>query len=106
TLYRLTKDSAGSPTCTGSCASTWHAEPAGTSTVTLPSGFSGVFGSVTGTDGTKQLTYNGWPVYTYSGDSASTDANGQGSGGVWFAVTPSTPATAGAGPPTKPTTPP
>jgi hypothetical protein len=50
---------------------------------------------VTGINGTKQLTYNGWPVYYYSGDSASTDANGQGSGGVWFAVIPSTPTTAG-----------
>jgi predicted lipoprotein with Yx(FWY)xxD motif len=97
TLYQLNNDSAGTPTCTGSCATTWPAEPAGSSPVAAPSGFSGVFGSVTGTNGTKQLTYNGWPVYTYSGDSASTDANGQGSGGVWFAVVPTTPVTAGAG---------
>jgi predicted lipoprotein with Yx(FWY)xxD motif len=96
TLYRLTNDSAGTPTCTGACASTWFAQPAGSTLPTAPSGFSGVFGSVTGVNGTKQLTYNGWPVYYYSGDSSSTDANGQGSGGVWFAVTPATPVTAGA----------
>jgi len=96
TLYQLNNDSAGKPTCTGACASTWFAQPAGSTLPTAPSGFSGVFGSVTGVNGTKQLTYNGWPVYYYSGDSASTDANGQGSGGVWFAVVPTTPVNAGA----------
>ena len=33
-----------------------------------------------------QVTYNGHPLYTYSGDSAAGQANGEGSGGVWFVV--------------------
>ena len=30
-----------------------------------------------------------WPLYRYAGDAKAGDTNGQGSGGVWFAVTPS-----------------
>ena len=43
-------------------------------------------GTVTRTDGTKQATVGGWPVYTFSGDKKSCDINGQGLGGVWFAL--------------------
>jgi predicted lipoprotein with Yx(FWY)xxD motif len=35
-------------------------------------------GSTTMANGTKQATYNGKPLYYYSGDSASTDRKGQG----------------------------
>ena len=38
-------------------------------------------------DGSSQVTYNGHPVYLYSGDEAAGDTNGQGVGGLWFAVT-------------------
>ena len=49
-------------------------------------------------DGTTQVTYAGHPVYLYSGDSAAGDTNGQGIGGVWFAVTADgVPAAAGGG---------
>jgi hypothetical protein len=40
-------------------------------------------------DGSTQLTINGMPLYTYSGDSGSGQASGQGIQDVWFAVTPS-----------------
>jgi len=29
-----------------------------------------------------------WPLYYFSGDAAAGEANGQRSGGVWFAVAP------------------
>jgi hypothetical protein len=38
-----------------------------------------------------QLTYDGWPLYRYSGDAKPGEANGQGVGGVWFAMTPEGP---------------
>jgi predicted lipoprotein with Yx(FWY)xxD motif len=47
----------------------------------------GPLGTIADPDGSKQLTYMGWPLYTYSGDSAPGQANGQGTGGVWFAMT-------------------
>ena len=42
--------------------------------------------TVTRDDGTLQVTYNGWPLYRFSGDAAPGDANGQDSRGVWFTV--------------------
>jgi len=39
-------------------------------------------------NGTRQVTYLGAPLYTYSKDVNPGDTNGQGIGGVWFLVTP------------------
>lgn len=87
TLYYLTSDKGGKVTCTGTCASTWP--PAIVTSVPAGgSGVNGTLGTVTDPDGKKQLTYDGWPLYTYSGDGAPGQANGQGVGGVWFAMTP------------------
>jgi hypothetical protein len=49
-------------------------------------------GSITRSDGTKQVTYNGHPLYYYAGDSSSGTASGQGSdsfGAKWWLVSPS-----------------
>jgi predicted lipoprotein with Yx(FWY)xxD motif len=40
-------------------------------------------------DGTQQLSYNGHLPYTFVGDKAPGDANGQGLGGIWFVLSPS-----------------
>ena len=40
------------------------------------------------TDGTYQVTYNGMPLYFYSGDTASEQTNGQGVGGNWSIAKP------------------
>ena len=34
----------------------------------------------------RQLVAGQWPLYTFSGDTKPGDVNGEGSGGVWFAV--------------------
>jgi hypothetical protein len=47
-----------------------------------------MIGTVTRKDGTKQVTINKWPVYTYAKDTAPGEAKGQAMGGTWFAVTP------------------
>ena len=86
TLYGFTDDADGTPTCTGACAGTWPAhlvegEPA------LGDGLDpAVFTLVDGAEGGQQLKAGPWPLYRFSGDSAPGDVNGQGSGGVWFAV--------------------
>jgi predicted lipoprotein with Yx(FWY)xxD motif len=89
TLYRFDMDSA-SPSashCTGACATLWPAAPAaGASSVTGVD--QKLVGSVTGTDGHRQLTIAGRPVYTYSMDTRAGQTNGQGVQGTWFAVTP------------------
>jgi hypothetical protein len=43
-------------------------------------------------DGSTQLTVDGWPMYTYAGDSKPGQATGQGknlSGGLWWVIAPS-----------------
>jgi predicted lipoprotein with Yx(FWY)xxD motif len=35
----------------------------------------------------NQVEYNGHPLYTYSGDTASGQTTGEGVGGVWHVVT-------------------
>jgi predicted lipoprotein with Yx(FWY)xxD motif len=87
TLYYLKTDNASKVTCTGSCATTWPPSPVSGAVPTAGSGVTGPLGTIADPDGNKQLTYMGWPLYTYSGDSAPGQVNGQGTGGVWFAMT-------------------
>jgi hypothetical protein len=48
-------------------------------------------GIITRSDGGKQVTYDGHPLYYFSGDSGPGQANGQGSDGFgakWWLVSP------------------
>jgi predicted lipoprotein with Yx(FWY)xxD motif len=92
TLYLFQKDSGTTSSCTGACATAWPP----LSAPAAPTSGSGADASLVGTtkrpDGTSQVTYNGHPVYTFSGDQKAGDTNGQGVtafGGSWFALTPS-----------------
>ena len=84
-VYTYAKDTKnGAPTCTGSCASAWapvtgmpKAGPADT--------FPGAFGVVTGAGGKKDITYNGYPLYTYVG-APVLSTKGNGIGGVWHVI--------------------
>ncbi len=90
TLYILTKDTPNTSTCYDGCSQVW---PPLLATNGSPNATAGVSGSMIGTalrtDGTTQVTYNGWPLYYFSGDQAPGDTNGQGIQSVWFAVSPS-----------------
>ena len=90
TLYTFDKDVAngGTSACTGGCIAKWPAltVPAG-STPTAASGITGKLGTITrADDGTLQVTYNGKPLYFFSGDKAAGDSNGIYTG--WSAVKP------------------
>jgi predicted lipoprotein with Yx(FWY)xxD motif len=89
TLYRFDKDSASPPTsnCTGACAQLWPPVLVGTQ-ISLSGIDRSLLGTIKRSDGTVQLTLNGWPLYRYAGDSAPGQVNGEGIGGVWFAVRP------------------
>ena len=47
-----------------------------------------LLGTLTRDDGTTQVTYNGRPLYHFSGVTAPGDTNGQGMEGKWFLVSP------------------
>jgi predicted lipoprotein with Yx(FWY)xxD motif len=93
TLYRFDADTNNPPTsnCNGSCATYWPPVMAGSSAPQVQGVSASLLGTVTRSDGSKQITLAGWPLYTYVGDQAPGDAKGQGldlSGGKWWAVTP------------------
>ncbi|WP_328303574.1 SCO0930 family lipoprotein [Streptomyces sp. NBC_00435] len=89
TLYRFDKDTAkpSKSNCDGDCAKTWPVVAAGDATAAAGMD-PAVLGEVVRTDGSKQLTVAGWPVYRFSKDAKAGDTNGQGVGGTWFAAAP------------------
>jgi predicted lipoprotein with Yx(FWY)xxD motif len=87
TLYVFTGDSYNQSNCVGVCAGTWPPLLA-TGEVSAESSISGTIGTMTRSDGTTQVTYNGMPLYRYSSDAAPGDVKGQGAVGRWYAATP------------------
>ncbi|MDQ6755253.1 MAG: hypothetical protein M3017_18070 [Actinomycetota bacterium] len=89
TVYVFDKDVAdsGKSNCTGGCASLWPAVVAMSDTPAV-SGVTGKVGTITTTAGTKQLTINGLPVYTFTKDSAAGDVQGQGFMKLWWVLDP------------------
>src|SRR6266699_6411296 len=88
TLYYLTADSATQSALARKCVPIWP-----------PLLFTGSGGPTSSTSLTGKLTvqmdingnqveYNGHQLYTFSGDTAPGQANGQGLFGVWFVATP------------------
>jgi predicted lipoprotein with Yx(FWY)xxD motif len=86
TLYLFAPDSATSSKCYGSCAAYW---PPVKGPVTAGPGVTGTIGTIRRTDGSLQATYDGHPLYTYIGDSAVGQNNGNNldlDGGYWYDV--------------------
>jgi predicted lipoprotein with Yx(FWY)xxD motif len=86
TLYGFTKDADGTPTCAGDCADAWPAELVEGDIVPGAGLDAATFSLVDGIDGGQQLKAGKWQLYRFAGDAAPGEVNGQGSGGVWFAV--------------------
>ena len=90
TVYTFSKDTkdSGTSACTGGCITKWPAlTVAAGASPTMGDGVTGKVGTITRTDdGTLQVTYNGLPLYFFSGDSAPGDANGIYTN--WAAVKP------------------
>lgn len=90
-LYLFASDSKTMSTCSGACAAAW---PPLTTTSSAGAGSgitAGDIGTITRTDGTKQVTYGGHPLYYFKFDTAAGDTKGQGSnafGAKWWLVTP------------------
>ncbi|MGY1581979.1 SCO0930 family lipoprotein [Streptomyces sp. MN13] len=90
TVYRFMKDEAWPEpvsNCTGACLENWPVVAPVAADDTKGVQKKGLM-SFTRPDGTKQQTVNCWPIYTFSGDNAPGDTNGQGVGGTWYAVAP------------------
>ncbi len=95
TLYRLTKDSTDKSVCTGKCATIWLPvllAPGQTTPVGV--GVSHL-GSFTRSDGTKQVTYEGIPLYRFSKDKKAGEVSGnvKDTWGQWWSINPKSPLT-------------
>jgi predicted lipoprotein with Yx(FWY)xxD motif len=87
TLYWFAPDTATRSNCTGSCAKIW---PPVKGPAAAGQGVTGKLGTITRPDGSRQATYDGHPLYTYTADILAGQANGNGIsafGGVWHEMT-------------------
>ncbi len=84
-VYTYGKDTkGGSPMCTGSCAATWPAvtgKPLASTADKLP----GTLSTVSDANDTRQVTYDGLPLYTYKGAKAYV-TTGNGVDGMWHVI--------------------
>jgi len=89
TLYYFANDipASGASSCYGQCAVVWPVFSTGTVTVSSPLDPAD-FGAITRTDGTKQTTYYGWPLYYYQADTRPGDIKGENVLDVWFVIKP------------------
>jgi predicted lipoprotein with Yx(FWY)xxD motif len=89
TVYEFDKDTVGSATtaCAGPCIGLW---PQVTTTSDAPTvkGLTGKIGTAPNADGSKQLTLNGYRLYTFSGDSQAGQVNGQAFMNIWWVLSP------------------
>ena len=86
TLYSFAPDTSTKSNCNGSCAAIW---PPLKGPATAGPGVTGKLSTIKRSDGSTQATYNGHPLYTYTGDTKPGQATGNGlniSGGVWHEV--------------------
>ena len=86
TLYWFAPDTSTTSNCNGACAKYWPPVPGPAS---AGSGVKGTLSVITRSNGAKQATWDGHPLYTYVADTAPGMAKGNGlnlSGGVWHEI--------------------
>jgi predicted lipoprotein with Yx(FWY)xxD motif len=92
TVYLFEADKGGQSSCSGACAKAW---PPVTTTGEPQAGGAAVtadLGTISRSDGTKQVTYKGHPLYFFVKDKEDDDTYGQGSdefGAEWYVMKPS-----------------
>ena len=90
-LYVLSAEAGTKVHCKSACLKIWPPllVKSAVRSVTLGAGVKGKIGFVTRSSTMKQVTFNTYPVYIYSGDSASLQSNGEGvvaDGGTWWMI--------------------
>ena len=86
TLYYYTQDANGQSACYGNCEKAWPVFNMASMSVPDPL-VSSDFATITRTDGSKQTTYKGWPLYYWFKDKAPGDMTGEGVGKAWYVLT-------------------
>jgi predicted lipoprotein with Yx(FWY)xxD motif len=89
TLYLFQADKGTASTCDGACASAWPPLTTTGRPVAGPGVSASLLGTTERSDGATEVTYNGHPLYTFSGDSAPGQTTGQGVDGFgaeWYVL--------------------
>jgi predicted lipoprotein with Yx(FWY)xxD motif len=92
TVYLFEADTGSSSTCSGACASVWPPVTTGGQPQAGGRAMASELATITRPDGSKQVTYNGHPLYYYSRDGDAGDAYGAGIksyGAKWYVLAPS-----------------
>lgn len=92
TVYLFAADRGPSSTCSSACAEVWPPVTTTASPKAAGGAVSADLGTITRSDGTRQVTYKGHPLYYYVGDPNSGDTSGQGInsfGAPWYVLSPS-----------------
>jgi predicted lipoprotein with Yx(FWY)xxD motif len=91
TLYLFNRDSGTMSECNGACAVNWPPLRAAGKPIIGTGAQAALISTSTRSNGMRQVTYNGHPLYLFKNDSSPGDTNGEGLnafGGRWFAVSP------------------
>lgn len=91
TLYDFHKDKGGTSACYGACASAWPPLLTEGNPQAQGAADRSMLGTTKRKDGTVQVTYNGWPLYTYVADQKPGEVNGNDIdqfGAQWYALQP------------------
>jgi predicted lipoprotein with Yx(FWY)xxD motif len=92
TLYYFLPERGGRIVCSSSaCTGYWPPSLASGGSPSGGAGVTGQLGLIARAGGAQQITYNTWPLYTFTGDAAAGQTNGQGVvgfGGKWLVATP------------------
>jgi predicted lipoprotein with Yx(FWY)xxD motif len=88
TLYLYTVDKGTTSACYQTCAQLWP--PLTTTGAVKVAGDASAkqIGETTRTDGSKQVTYGGHPLYYFQGDTSPGQTKGEDLQGVWFLIGP------------------
>jgi predicted lipoprotein with Yx(FWY)xxD motif len=92
TLYLFKADVGAKSACSGACATAWPPLLAASKPTAGTGLTASKLGTITRSRGSRQVTYNGHPLYLFIKDKKPGDVNGQGVtafGAAWFALTPS-----------------
>ena len=104
-VYMFAKDGTDKSACDGACASAWPPVTTTGSPVASGGAQSSDLGTLTRSNGAKQVTYDGHALYYFAGDSSAGQTNGQGVDGFgakWWLVAPSGAVITGTGAGTAP----
>jgi predicted lipoprotein with Yx(FWY)xxD motif len=91
TLYDFHKDKNATSACYGACAGAWPPLLTAGDPQAQGAADRSLLGTTKRKDGTLQVTYNGWPLYTYVGDTGPGEATGNDIdqfGAEWYALQP------------------